>query len=96
MGLRARFSRLGNSSIVGSALSRKKKCEMLTKEWINKGSNLMSERLDHGEVGDDLERVDILDEDVAGDVLELDVVQEDGHFLAKLCGIAITVVLTPH
>ena len=57
---------------------------------------LVSERLDHGEVGDNLERVDILDEDVAGDVFELDVVQEDGHFLAKLCGISITVVLTPH
>ena len=56
----------------------------------------MSERLDHGEVGDNLERVNILDEDVAGDVLELDVVQEDGHFLTKLCGIAITVVFTPH
>ena len=56
----------------------------------------MSECLDHGEVGDNLERVDILDKDVAGDVLELDVVQEDGHFLAKLCGISITVVLTPH
>ena len=56
----------------------------------------MSERLDHGEVGDNLERVNILDEDVAGDVLELDVVQEDGHFLTKLCGIAITVILTPH
>ena len=56
----------------------------------------MSERLDHGEVGDNLERVDILDKDVTGDVFELDVVQEDGHFLAKLCGISITVVLTPH
>ena len=57
---------------------------------------LVSERLDHGEVGDNLERVDILDEDVAGDVFELDVVQEDGHFLAELGGISITVVLTPH
>ena len=76
----------------------KKKREILTREWIKSvpTSNLMSERLDHGEVGDNLERVNILDEDVAGDVLELDVVQEDGHFLTKLCGIAITVVLTPH
>ena len=41
----------------------------------------MSERLDHGEVGDNLERVNILDEDVAGDVLELDVIQETSHFL---------------
>ena len=56
----------------------------------------MSKSLDHGEVGDNLERVDILDKDVTGDVFELDVVQEDGHFLAKLCGISITVVLTPH
>ena len=56
----------------------------------------MSKCFDHGEVGDNLEGVDLLDEDVAGDVLELDVVEEDGHFFSKLCWVSITIVLAPH
>ena len=84
--------RLGN--ITGSIFESRK---LYFKFWsILLITDLVSERLDHGEVRDNLERVDILDKDVTGDVFELDVVQEDGHFLAKLCGISITVVLTPH
>ena len=56
----------------------------------------MSKCFDHGEVRDNLEGVDLLDEDVAGDVLKLDVVEEDGHFFSKLCRVAITIVLAPH
>ena len=56
----------------------------------------MSKCFDHGEVGDNLEWVDLLDEDVAGDVLKLDVVEEDGHFFSKLCWVSITIVLAPH
>ena len=56
----------------------------------------MSKGFDHGEVGDNLEWVDLLDEDVAGDVLKLDVVEEDGHFFSKLCWVSITIVLAPH
>ena len=41
----------------------------------------MGEGPDHRVVGHDLQGVDILDQDVAGDVLELDVIQETSHFL---------------
>ena len=56
----------------------------------------MSESPDHGVVGDYLERIDILDEDIAGDVLELDVVHETSNLLPKLCMIIIAIILAPH
>ena len=56
----------------------------------------MSESPDHGVVGDYPERIDILDEDIAGDVLEPHVVQKAGHLLTELGGVFLAVVLTPH
>ena len=56
----------------------------------------MGQGSDHGVVRDDLERVDILDEDIAGDVLELNIVEEASHLLAELGWILIAIVLAPH
>lgn len=41
----------------------------------------MCESPDHRVVWDDLEGVDVLYQDIAGDVLELDVVKETSHLL---------------
>ena len=56
----------------------------------------MSESPDHGVVGDYPERIDIFDEDIAGDVLELDVVHETSNLLPKLCMVVIAIILAPH
>ena len=56
----------------------------------------MSESPDHGVVGDYPERIDILDEDIAGDILELDVVHETSNLLPKLCMVVIAIILAPH
>ena len=40
--------------------------------------------------------VDLLDQDIAGDVLEPHVVQKTGHLLTELGRILLAVVLTPH
>ena len=38
----------------------------------------------------------LLDQDIAGDVLEPHIVQKAGHLLTELGGVFLAVVLTPH